>query len=187
MYATSLLTVLALGTAAPSGGFYIRFEVGFEHNQPCEPTPCGAAAYPGTYAPHYPPHSPYAPYRAPATPPAAPLPAETLPLPKREEAALMAARQQSARLHVQAPSDARLYVDGKRKDMTAGQVQFTTPLLEPGESYSYMLRAVVVRPEGTFTEERRIRIRAGEVVQVVFPEPASADVVRVSVRVPGAR
>lgn len=190
MYGTSLLVVLALGSATPGGGFYIRFEVGFEKGNPCENAPyaqppCSPVGYPGVTPPGY--NQLYAPPRAPALPAVPTTPAETLPLPKREDATLTATRRKPARLHIQVPPNTRLYIDGHPKETVGGQGTFTTPPLQCGETYYYTLRAVVVCPEGTFTEDKRLLVRAGEVIQVVFPEPASSDIVRVSVVVPARR
>ena len=50
-----------------------------------------------------------------------------------------------ARIVVSLPADAQLTIDGEQTPTVAGVRVYATPVLEPGFSYSYTVRAVVVR------------------------------------------
>jgi uncharacterized protein (TIGR03000 family) len=114
---------------------------------------CGGYGAYGGYAPAY---------GAPVAP-AAPAPAETVPAPKKTTSPT------SARLIVDVPADATLYVDGNAvKTTTAARRTFNTPPLAPGQAYYYMLRAEVTRDGQTRTETQRVIVRPGEVATARF-------------------
>jgi uncharacterized protein (TIGR03000 family) len=79
-----------------------------------------------------------------------------------------------ARLVVQVPADAKLYIDGNLMKTTSGTRTFNTPLLQPGQAYFYDIRAEVVRDGETKTETRRVIIRPGELASASFPNLETA-------------
>jgi uncharacterized protein (TIGR03000 family) len=99
--------------------------------------------------------------------PAGPVP-ERAPAPKPEgkESSLPS----KARLIVQVPADAKLYIDDQlMKTMTATRT-FNTPALERGQQYYYILRAEAEVDGKTYTETKRVLVHAGQEVRADFPQ-----------------
>jgi uncharacterized protein (TIGR03000 family) len=68
----------------------------------------------------------------------------------------------SAKLTVQVPADARLWIDGQPTAQTGSVRYFETPAtLEPGRTYSYKLTAEWVENGQTVTRERVVEFQAG--------------------------
>ncbi|MCS7166391.1 MAG: TIGR03000 domain-containing protein [Gemmatales bacterium] len=117
---------------------------------------------------------------------------ETIPAPPREvkpdskpmekaEPEKPALAPNRARLIVELPADATLYVDDQPIRSPAKSVRtFVTPSLEPDQTYYYILRAEVVRNGQRYEESRRVIVRANREIRVVFPDPESATVRTVS-------
>lgn len=105
---------------------------------------CYGCAGTTTYAP--------APYR-PAPPRTAPAPEEN---------------GTQARVNIQVPADAKLFVDGMETKATSENRVFTTPPLERGRSYYYELRVEVVRDGRTLSETRQLVVRPGETATASF-------------------
>jgi uncharacterized protein (TIGR03000 family) len=59
--------------------------------------------------------------------------------------------------------------------MTSERRTFISPVLQPGETYYYDLKAEVVRDGEKKTETRRVTIRAGQVARVDFRDLGQAD------------
>jgi uncharacterized protein (TIGR03000 family) len=75
-----------------------------------------------------------------------------------------------ARVIVQLPADARLYVDDQPIRATSENQAFNTPRLERGQTYYYEVRAEAVRGGKTVVESKRVLVRAGQAVTVSFPK-----------------
>jgi uncharacterized protein (TIGR03000 family) len=76
-----------------------------------------------------------------------------------------------ARVTVNAPAGARIYVDGVR----TAERSFNTPALQPGREYYYDLRVEMVRNGRAQSQARRVTVAAGRQVTVDFtaaPPPA---------------
>jgi uncharacterized protein (TIGR03000 family) len=73
-----------------------------------------------------------------------------------------------ARMIVEVPDDAKLFVDGQLMKTTSSRRVFLTPRLQPGQAYFYDLKAEVSRDGDTRTENRRIIVRAGETARASF-------------------
>ena len=71
-----------------------------------------------------------------------------------------------ARLTVQLPADAKLWVDSTVCPLTTGTRSFNTPNLEPGRQYFYTLRMEVERDGQTLQMSRRVFVGAGQAVRV---------------------
>lgn len=76
----------------------------------------------------------------------------------------------TARVVVELPGDAKLFVDGRATKTTSETRVFRTPTLEPGQAYFYELRAEVDRGGQIISQSRRIVVRPGETVRERFTE-----------------
>jgi uncharacterized protein (TIGR03000 family) len=99
---------------------------------------------------------------APPTSPGGQTP-EPVPLPKKTTSL-----EQAARLIVELPADAKLYVDDQPTKATSERRVFPLPQLEPGKTYYYILRAETVRNGQAQSETKAIFFHLGEVVQTSF-------------------
>lgn len=122
----------------------------------------------------YSPGTSYAPTARPAAPAAQP---EKVPAPKpAEDKSASAAR--GAKLIVELPADAQLYVDDQLMKAASAQRTFHTPALEAGQTYYYILRAEVIRDGKPQRETKRVLVRAGEVSRASFPGLESISTVK---------
>src|SRR5260370_2256748 len=85
--------------------------------------------------------------------------------PKKED---KSASLSQARLIVELPADAKLYVDDRLMQTTSERRVFNSPRLEQGQTYYYILRAEVVRDGQTLSDTKRVLVHAGEVIQASF-------------------
>jgi uncharacterized protein (TIGR03000 family) len=103
--------------------------------------------------------------------PAAP---EMIPAPKPDEkggkGGTGSVAPDRAKVIVQLPAGAKLYVDDQAIKTTSDSQSFNTPRLEPGQTYYYEVRAEAVRDGKTVVESKRILVRAGQEVSVAFPK-----------------
>jgi uncharacterized protein (TIGR03000 family) len=125
---------------------------------------------PGGVAPSYVPGTPMPPATGGST-----APGEQLPKPQADKSGTSLAPNR-ARLIVELPADAKLYIDERPMKTTSGRRTFHTPALQSGQTYYYMLRAEVVRDGKPVREERRVILRPGEVVRTDFNDLAPRDV-----------
>jgi uncharacterized protein (TIGR03000 family) len=119
---------------------------------------------PGGVAPSYTPSTPM--------PPAG---GEQLPKPTPDGKTGTGLAPNRARLIVELPADAKLYIDDQAMKTTSGRRTFHTPDLQRGQTYYYMVRAEVVRDGKPLSEERRVILRAGDVVRADFNALAPAE------------
>lgn len=84
------------------------------------------------------------------------------------------ALQDKAKLIVEVPSDARLYIDEQLTKASSERRVFNTPTLDKGQTYYYVVRAEVVRDGKTHSETKRVLVRAGEEIRASFPELETA-------------
>jgi uncharacterized protein (TIGR03000 family) len=82
-----------------------------------------------------------------------------------------------ARLLVELPADAKLYIDDQLMKTTSERRTFNTPALDQGQTYYYELRAEVVRDGKPVTVTKRVTLKAGDVVQARFGEMEAAETV----------
>jgi uncharacterized protein (TIGR03000 family) len=75
-----------------------------------------------------------------------------------------------AKVTVELPSDAKLYVDDVACPLTSATRSFQTPKLDPGQKYAYTLRAEVVRDGKTVAKVRKVEMYAGSSVSVKFED-----------------
>jgi uncharacterized protein (TIGR03000 family) len=108
---------------------------------------------------------------APQSPMGVP-PAEQVPAPeeKKDQAKPMGLNSR-ARLVVELPAEAKLYVDNYVSKATGKNVRtFNTPELEPGQTYYYELKAEMVLNGETVTETKRVILRPGSEIRTTFRE-----------------
>lgn len=74
----------------------------------------------------------------------------------------------SARVVIDVPGDAKLYVDDRPMKSGPEHRVFRTPSLNNGQSYYYVVRAEVVRDGKTFSQDRRVVVRAGDEAHASF-------------------
>ena len=75
-----------------------------------------------------------------------------------------------AKLVVELPADAKLFIDDLPMKTTSGTRTFSTPTLAQGQSYYYIVRAEVMRDGKPVTESRRVIVRAGQTVRAEFKD-----------------
>lgn len=82
----------------------------------------------------------------------------------------------TARFTVRVPDDAQLWIDNVQTQLTGPVRVMTTPSLQPGQGYYYVLRAQWNDNGRPVTQERTARFRAGDDVTVDFtrPDPTAA-------------
>jgi uncharacterized protein (TIGR03000 family) len=124
------------------------------------PAPGGTIIGPAPGAPG----APGAPSAAPATPlsPSGPGPEQT-PEPRKK-----GEQQTRAKVRIEIPADAKLYVDGIQMKTGSSVRLFQTPDLSPNQTYYYDLKAEIVRNNQTFTESQQIMVRPGETASASF-------------------
>jgi uncharacterized protein (TIGR03000 family) len=119
--------------------------------------------------------------------PAAPA-GEAVPAPKKEgkkgEGEVSA---RPARVVVELPADAKLFIDDQAMKATSERRSFSTPTLQPGQAYYYEVRAEVEREGKTYSETKRVIVRAGETARASFPELTTAGTGAASKPVAAAR
>jgi len=108
----------------------------------------GAAGCNGGFA-HPEPAPPSRPYESERAPERVPPPRED----KKEQA--------RARVRIDVPADAKVYIDGQLMQSAATPRVFQTPDLREGQLYFYDLRAEVVREGQVVSETQRVILRPG--------------------------
>jgi uncharacterized protein (TIGR03000 family) len=73
-----------------------------------------------------------------------------------------------AKLNIELPVDAKLYVDGQLTTSTTETRIFTTPALQGGLTYFYDLKAEISRDGVTHTESKRVIVRSGDSIRTSF-------------------
>jgi uncharacterized protein (TIGR03000 family) len=100
---------------------------------------------------------------------------ETVPQPKPTSSGLL--QNNRARVLVDLPADAKLYIDDQLMKTTSEHRTFNTPRLDVTQTYYYELRAEVVRDGKPVTMTKRITLKAGEVVRARFGDMEAAETV----------
>src|SRR5207253_10772215 len=67
---------------------------------------------------------------------------------------------------VHLPAEAKLYVDGKKANLTSKTRSFVTPELQKGTDYYYTMRAEMKRDGTTVVQSQRVVVQAGKVAHV---------------------
>lgn len=85
-----------------------------------------------------------------------------------EPAAANAPAPAAATLEVRLPAKAELWIQDRKTGQTGDVRRFVSPVLEPGSSYVYRLRARWTANGQTVTREQPLMVRAGELKTVTF-------------------
>lgn len=80
----------------------------------------------------------------------------------------------TAKLVVQLPADAKLFIDDQLMKTSSDRRTFSTPTLEKGQLYYYILRAEIVRDGQVQTESKRVIVKAGQTIEASFPQLIAA-------------
>ena len=75
-----------------------------------------------------------------------------------------------AKLLIELPANAKLFIDDMAVKTATGVQLFDTPALEPDTVYFYMVRIEGMRDGQPFSQTRRILVRAGQVARTQFKE-----------------
>lgn len=102
------------------------------------------------------------PIVAPVEPP---VKGEPVPAPKKEPESLA---PNAARLIVEVPADAKVYIDDHAMKTESERRTFQTPALDAGQTYYYEVRAEVERDGKTISTMKRVLLRAGEEARADF-------------------
>jgi uncharacterized protein (TIGR03000 family) len=124
----------------------------------------------------------YGVYTAPAQPAGNPMMAPAATPPTDKPAAPPAgsgtpdagSTPKAAKLIIEKPADARLFVDDLPVRSDAATQVFATPALDPSQAYYYTVRVETIRDGKPQSETRRVIVRAGETVHETFREPGIA-------------
>jgi uncharacterized protein (TIGR03000 family) len=98
--------------------------------------------------------------------------AETVPPPKKDGKEGIAPSK--AKLIVEVPEDAKLFIDDQPMKTGSSRRVFSTPDLEKGQAYYYMVRVEVVRDGKTVEQTQRVIVRAGQEAKASFDLDAVA-------------
>jgi uncharacterized protein (TIGR03000 family) len=96
---------------------------------------------------------------------------ELVPLPKKDGSESLAPNR--ARLIVDLPSDATLYIDDHKMTTNTSHKVFNTPALETGETYYYMVRAEVMKDGAPVSATKRVIVKPGEEIVANFKDMAA--------------
>jgi uncharacterized protein (TIGR03000 family) len=102
-------------------------------------------------------------------PPADAKPAEPIPAPKP----MAYFSGDHARVVVNLPADAKLFVDDQLMKASSEHRTFNTPALEEGQVYYYELRAEVMRNGQKTVQNKRLTLRSGEIFEASFTDLGS--------------
>jgi uncharacterized protein (TIGR03000 family) len=102
---------------------------------------------------------------------------EQLGTPKEEKKKATMFSSTKAKVVVELPENAKLYIDDILMKTGSGVRSFNTPELEPGQAYYYMVRVETVRDGKPVSETRRVIVRSGQVARADFKDVTS-DAVR---------
>jgi uncharacterized protein (TIGR03000 family) len=79
-----------------------------------------------------------------------------------------------ARVIIDLPANAKLYVDDRLSRSTEEQRHFETPELTPGKAYQYDLRVEWTQDGKPVTETKKIVVRAGQITRASFKDVESS-------------
>jgi uncharacterized protein (TIGR03000 family) len=95
-------------------------------------------------------------------------PPDTVPPPKPGDKSPETLAPSRARLIVEAPADAKLFIDDHAMKTPSDRRAFQTPDLEPGQTYYYEVRVELERDGKPLSETKRVLVRAGQEVHADF-------------------
>ena len=111
-------------------------------------------------------HSNYAP--VPVSPPVVPGKAPEKIMKPAEEIKKEGAAPKEAKLIVDLPTDAKLFIDDRPMQFTSQHPIFVTPGLQDGKTYYYELRAEIMRDGKAVSDTKRVVFHAGDELRESF-------------------
>jgi uncharacterized protein (TIGR03000 family) len=84
-------------------------------------------------------------------------------------------QQNVARINVQVPANAEIFVDGVKTSQTGPFREFVSPALKPGSNYTYEIRAKWTQSGQTMDRTKTVPIHAGDVANVNFMQAAASN------------
>ena len=104
----------------------------------------------------------------PAAPTEPPVKGEPIPAPKKTSPESLA--PSNARLIVEVPADAKLYIDDHAMKTSSERRTYQTPELEPGLTYFYEVRVELERDGKTLSASKRVLLKAGQDIHADFTD-----------------
>jgi uncharacterized protein (TIGR03000 family) len=86
----------------------------------------------------------------------------------------MARADNSAKIVVEVPADARLFIDDQLMRAGGERRTYMTPQLQPGQRYYYEMRVEAMRDGESVTENRRVILQAGDLIEASFRDLSAA-------------
>jgi uncharacterized protein (TIGR03000 family) len=80
----------------------------------------------------------------------------------------------TARLVIETPADAKVFVDGNEMKSGSEVHQFYTPVLDTTQTYFYDVRVEMVRDDKVVTENKRVYVKANDIVHESFKGTSSS-------------
>lgn len=99
---------------------------------------------------------------------------EKIPAPKKDVKEPPKEDLGQARIIIDVPQGAKLFIDGKQMKTEGSKRVFRTPTLNATQTYYYEVKTEVVRDGKTYTDSKRLVFRAGQDVTASFQEPVIA-------------
>ena len=84
--------------------------------------------------------------------------------------------EESARIILEVPANAKVFVDGNMTKSIASIRNFYTPALAPGQAYFYDVRVEMEKAGRTVVENKRVFVTAGAVIRESFTSGTPSDV-----------
>lgn len=106
----------------------------------------------------------------PVTPPPPPIRYDNTPKVEKKVSV-----EDNAKLIIEVPANAKLYIDGSLTKSNSQVRHFYTPPLDPGQLYFYDVRVEFERNGQTVQQEKRIYVKAGDVFHASFKAGNSAN------------
>lgn len=96
--------------------------------------------------------------------------------PKEAEKGKAAAMTSPAKatLVVNVPANTKVMIDGEATGNGSGARVFSTPVLQPGFSYRYIIQAEMLQNGQTVVQSKAVTVKAGEESRISFDQPAIA-------------
>ena len=141
-------------------------------NYPWEYSSCGCHGCLGAESAYFPTAPAYGPpVVAPPEPPGKTVePPKGEPLPEPKKTSPEGLAPTNARLIVEAPADARLYIDDRAMKTEAEVRTYQTPELDPGQTYFSDVRVELERDGKTLTASKRVLVKAGQDAHADFKD-----------------
>jgi uncharacterized protein (TIGR03000 family) len=108
----------------------------------------------------------------------------TLPPPDKKETE---SSRRRARLYVKAPLDVKVRIGGKLATRTRTEQVFSSPVLQRGQKYTYVVAAEAVRGGQPVTRTQRVTVQAGKMTRIDFTNlqaPAKGTTAHITVLLP---